>query len=218
MQNTFKLGLTAGAAVVALATAGVAPAQAFTITSTAGQFSTVGGATTVDFDAGLPASPVYTGGGLATGNVAGSAQPLGDGTHYLSLGGVGRPSPVTIDLTSLGLQNYFGLYWGSIDTYNTIEFFDGAASVGSFTGTQVAALATGLSTVASGSQVDATANRYINFFSGAGENFNRIVLTSTSPAFESDNHAFRAVPTPALLPGLVGLGVSFWRKRRQQAA
>ncbi len=214
MQNAFRLGLTAGAAVVALATAGIAPAQAFSITSTAGQFSTVPGTTTVNFDAGLPASPIYTGGGLATGNGADFAQPLGDVTQYLSLGGAGRPSPVTIALGDL--NNYFGLYWGSIDSYNTVEFFNGLSSVGSYTGTQVL---TALGAVPSGdNRFDPATNRYVNFFSGAGENFNRIVLTSTTPAFESDNHAFRAVPTPALLPGLVGIGVSFWRKRRQQAA
>jgi hypothetical protein len=218
MQHAFRLGLMASAAMVTWATAGIMPAQAFTITSTDGQFSAVPGVT-VNFDAGLPASPIYTGGGLATGTVVGSAAPLGDDTQYLSLGGAGRPSPVNIDLTSLGLQNYFGLYWGSIDSYNTVAFYNGAALINSFTGTQVAALATGLATADSGSQTDATANRYINFVSdNAGEYFNRIVLTSSQAAFESDNHAFRAIPTPALLPGLVGMGVSFWRKRRQQTA
>jgi hypothetical protein len=148
---------------------------------------------------------------------------LGDTTQFLSLGGTGQPSPVTINLASLGLQNYFGLYWGSIDSYNTVEFYRGsfalADRVGIYTGTQVLTALGVVVPLGTNNQTSLLTNRYINFDSeGASQYFDRIRLTSTQAAFESDNHAFRAVPTPALLPGLVGIGVSLWRKRRQQAA
>jgi hypothetical protein len=224
MRNTFRLGLTAGAAVVALATAGIAPAQAFMITSggtavaNAGQKSSVGGVTNVTFDAGLPLSPTYTNSGSpATSNLVINSlvnqylTPTDDETRYLTLGG-DKPGPVDIVLSSL--NNYFGLYWGSIDAYNTVAFYKGSFTaanlVGSFAGD-----ALGIS----GITANGTQSSYINFDSeGASQYFDRIRLTSTQAAFESDNHAFRAVPTPALLPGLVGIGVSLWRKRRQQAA
>jgi hypothetical protein len=227
MRNTFRLGLTAGAAVVALATAGIAPAQAFMITSGGtldginGQKSSVGGVTNVTFDIPFPLSTTYTNSGISappiTSNlVTGSLvnqylTPTGDETRYLTLGG-DKPGPVDIVLSSL--NNYFGLYWGSIDAYNTVAFYKGSFTaanlVGSFAGD-----ALGIS----GITANGTQSSYINFDSeGASQYFDRIRLTSTQAAFESDNHAFRAVPTPALLPGLVGIGVSLWRKRRQQAA
>ncbi|MEB3293670.1 MAG: PTPA-CTERM sorting domain-containing protein [Synechococcales bacterium] len=209
---TMNLTLMGVAAIVAMGTVSVtAPAQAFTISAEAPGtfFSTVPGTTTVDFETGLPGN--YAGGGVVSGSLAGQyAQPLNDATRYLTLGGSNEPSPVTINLASL--HDYFGLYWGSIDRYNSIEFFSGGTSVGAFTGAVVAG-ATGLT--ADGGQFSNASNRYVNFFAGAGEAFDRIVLTSTSPAFESDNHAFRQVPTPALLPGLIGLGAGLWRKRRQ---
>jgi hypothetical protein len=210
--NLTLIGMATIAAVGTLSSA-IAPAQAFTITAEVpGVFSsTVPGATTVDFESGLPGN--YSGGGVRTGSVGSEfAKPLGlpDDTKYLTLGGTNEPSPVTITLGSL--QNYFGLYWGSIDDYNTVEFFNGAVSVGSFTGLQVAGL-TGLA--ANGGQFSNASNRYVNFLAGGGEAFNKVVLSSSRAAFESDNHAFRQIPTPALLPGLIGLGAGFWRKRRQ---
>jgi hypothetical protein len=103
------------------------------------------------------------------------------------------------------------LLWGTIDTYNSVKFFNTlTGQVGpTYTGSDVPGITAG-----------ANQTSYVNFFSAnATEYFNQIQLSSAStPAFESDNHAFRAVPTPALLPGLVGIGVSLWRKRRQQAA
>jgi hypothetical protein len=186
--------------------------------------SSVGGVTTVTFDAPIPAGVTYSGGGVVpAAGLPQAATPLGDTTQFLSLGGTGQPSPVTINLASLGLQNYFGLYWGSIDSYNTVEFYRGsfalADRVGSYTGAQVLTALGVVVPLGTNNQTSLLTNRYINFDSeGASQYFDRIRLTSTQAAFESDNHAFRAVPTPALLPGLVGIGVSLWRKRRQQAA
>jgi hypothetical protein len=55
----------------------------------------------------------------AAGTSAGiSATPAGDTTNYMSILGGNSET-----LTFLGTQNKLGLYWGSIDSYNSIAFY-----------------------------------------------------------------------------------------------
>ena len=57
----------------------------------------------------------------AAGTAAGiSATPAGDTTNYMSIQG-GRSETLTFS----GTQNKFGLFWGSIDSYNSIAFYSG---------------------------------------------------------------------------------------------
>ncbi|MHC5828636.1 MAG: Npun_F0296 family exosortase-dependent surface protein, partial [Nostoc sp.] len=49
-------------------------------------------------------------------------------------------------------------------------------------------------------------NVFANFAAGAGETFDRVVLSSGQPAFESDNHAYRSVPEPTSMLGLLAFG------------
>jgi len=180
-------------------------AKAITVTASAAGETTsnVAGVTTVTFDGGD-----CTGYASCTGDfaiVSGSASglyatPYTDVTKYLS---VPNPSQTTQTATlSLGTAaNYFGLFWGSIDSYNLISFFLGNTEVGSYTGSQLPDL------TASGNQTDWSSNRYINFDFGAGS-FDTVKITSYGYAFESDNHAFRkiAVSEPMTLV-LMGLGL-----------
>jgi hypothetical protein len=178
--------------------------------SPAGQMmSTEAGATTVNFTSGLPAG--YTANcpdGNADCGVISAGKwvyPTGDTKPYLGTG-IGSDS-ISINLatvqSSLGFKNpitYFGLYWGSIDTYNTISFWDGSTEVASFTGADVAH--------AAGSPVNfGSTSLFVNFFAD-GSTWTTIDLTSSSPNFESDNHAFEdsAVPEPATM-ALMGLGL-----------
>ena len=73
----------------------------------------------------------------------------------------------------------FGLYWGSVDPFNTISFYEGATLVASYSGANVSPL------FSNGNQGSFGSNGYVEF-SGVGP-FNKVVLGSTSNAFELDN-------------------------------
>ena len=108
-------------------------------------------------------------GAIVSGSVSGQyAAPAG-------LGGVQDTSKyVTVPLpgdsdhagsyraTNLGLVgevfNYFGLWWGSIDAYNTFTFYLNNQETESFTGAQVIALGATF-----GDQLSLGSNRYVNF-------------------------------------------------------
>jgi hypothetical protein len=142
-----------------------------------------------------------------TGSVSGQyATPFGITDRYMTIGNA------TATLSLGGAHDYFGLFWGSIDTYNYLSFYNGSELVRTFGGSDLPPL------LADGNQVAWTSNRYLNFFFTDGDRFDRVVMRSDGMAFESDNHAFRAVsvPEPATLAllaaGLLGIGVS--RRRR----
>jgi len=106
-----------------------------------------------------------------------TAPILGDGTldhtHYLSIGGQAQET-ITFD----SQQNAFGLYWGSVDPYNSVEFYDGDRLVASYSGRDVSPLANGGHGVF-------TANGYVEFLDLAP--FTKVVLGSGLNAFELDN-------------------------------
>lgn len=228
MQSISKKAFPLAVATVALSTVVMVnsdAAHAFSITQTGGVNSTVSGATTINFN------------GLS-GNVPTSATPIGpnpgevtiqktSGTAtYSSTGAIPTGSPVpylnigsgnfTLNNGTVAFQfsnplNYFGLYWGSLDILptnaNIVTFFKGSTQVGAFTGVDIATALPGIQTLQS---------QYINFFSsGTSELFDRVVLSNPGlAAFEVDNLAYRQVPTPVLLPGLVAMGIGVLRKRK----
>lgn len=139
------------------------------------------------------AAPYLSGGnGLGFGSPNQANGP--DTTNYLTTG----TGSVTLDF-GFGLS-YLGLLWGSVDDYNKIEFFDGATSVGSFTGINVLALPNG--NQGPGGSV------YVNFSDLDGL-FTKVVLTSTTNAFEIDNVAInpRNVPDSGATVAFLGLGL-----------
>jgi hypothetical protein len=147
---------------------------------------------------------------IIKGTAADNASPFPtsgvDTTNYLSVFG---GSSVTITLASTA--NYLGLLWGSVDTYNTIQFLDAANNVlDTFTGTDFA--------VHNGTQ-GAGGTFYANFVSDVP--FLKVVLSSSSNSFEVDDVAISTVPLPAALPlfgaALLGMG-AFKRKRRNGQA
>ncbi len=204
----YKLAATK---VLALAAAGSAQAMT-TITSTNGpDTGPLPGQTVMyDFESGTPAG--LTGNfAIVQGSVPGAyAAPLGDPSHYLAVPINGTSGSATLTLSKALTSVSF--YWGSIDTYNTVSFYNAANGlIASFTGSQVPPAP------ADGSQGNALDNRRVNFdFGGAAAS--SIVFTSTEHAFELDNIAgASAVPEPATWAMLmVGLGLVGAASRRQR--
>ncbi|MDZ7960020.1 MAG: PEP-CTERM sorting domain-containing protein [Aulosira sp. DedQUE10] len=233
MKLARKLSLATAGAFIGFAgvvISSVAPASAFTITTGGtslageGQISSVANTTTVNFNGGSAPTTGYANYSSASGSpaiVSGTvssnyAAPAADASKYLTIapvgsGAAGSNSPITIALSKAA--DYFGLYWGSVDTYNIVKFFNGATLLASYTGADVPG------TTASGNQSSAQDNVYVNFFAGTGEAFNRIELSTTSIAFESDNHAFREVPEPLTIGGsALALGFGWMMKRKKALA
>jgi hypothetical protein len=109
--------------------------------------------------------------------------------------------------------DYLGFYWGSVDRYNTFEFYSDSGLVKSITGTQLLNQLGGTS----GDQTSDKSNVYVNISFSPAEAFNKVRVITTGIAGEFDNIVVGlnkrpppSVPAPtglALLGlGLIGLG------------
>jgi hypothetical protein len=105
-----------------------------------------------------------------------------DATTFLTTGtGVGRA------ILTFAPSKYFGLLWGSIDSYNSLDFYNGDTLIGTVTGSDVTSTPNG--------NQGAQGTRYVNIFSDA--TFNKVVMRSEQAyAFEFDNVA---VPEPTTM-------------------
>lgn len=169
-----------------------------------GDCSTQAGAITVDFNSAFNNASGNYSAGIATyvwdsqrsspivqGSTPVYAEP-GQGsnlTPFLTVGSPGRPATVTINLSSP--ISYFGLFMGSPDTFNSISFFEGGSLIRQFSGDS--SLLNSPNVVLGSWDV----TNYLNFYIEGGT-VDKIVLGSTSAAFETDNHAF--VPAPVTTP------------------
>lgn len=177
---------------------------------------------------------------ITTGSGGTAAAPANDSTCYVSgpdvLSNQVGGNSVTIDFTAalastfVGKKiDYLGFYWGSIDRYNSMQFFANGApiSIASINGFALndTVLDGGDVLQFGGTQGDRqnpSTNRYVNFYFDSNEQFDKIVLTSEGYAMEIDNVAVRvAIPEPSVIlligTALFGLGASATRRRKPSA-
>lgn len=178
----------------------------------------------------LTITPISGGGfGYAQGSLDGVyAAPAGDSTHFAygpNQGSGSSSAEVNFNyaglLSTLGANaslNYFGLYYGSIDTFNDVTFYNAEGGViQTVTGTDLITRFNGVS----GDQSANSSNIYVNLFFRPEEQFTSFSFTTTSPAFEVDNLVVGYqvdVPEPASLAllglGLAGLGLARRRNKK----
>ena len=120
------------------------------------------------------------------------ASPFGDTTNYMAVLG-GRSEEIAYS----GFNTSFGLYWGSVDTYNSLAFYNDSVLVATITRR--------LPLNANGGQTDYASNAYV--WITALPQFDRVLAASSSNAFEFDNiYAGSAItsfsaPVPSPRPG-----------------
>jgi fibronectin-binding autotransporter adhesin len=200
------------------ATLGGTPASAYTISVLGDgvQFGSLGAGETFEEFALAPSSST-TPGAFNSGNGAFSgsgvvanytssgnfAFPYGDSSNnYMAVLGGGSEL-----ISYSGHETVFGLYWGSVDAYNSLTFSDGV-TIG---GAQITAL------IDDGDQTSYSSNRYV-IISGLPL-FDSVTISSSQNAFEFDNVAVGTTPLPStwsmMLIGLACLGFAGYRQPRR---
>ena len=172
----------------------------------------------------------YSGGfGIQRGSTGYAAAPAGDSTFFAYAPGQGNTSAqIGVDYTnfiqSFGVRiSYLGLYYGSIDTYNNLEFYSGANKIhgsgiladGVVTGQEILTAMNGTS----GNQFQPGSNVYVNLFFDANDPiFTSFRFNTSGVAFEADNMVagFTPVPEPGTMAllGFGMLGLAIFGKRR----
>jgi hypothetical protein len=157
--------------------------------------------------------------GSVTNKYAEPYSPGVDFKNYLSVFG-GSTETITLKTGLVGQS--FGLFIGSLDSYNSITFYDGNTIVGNggnpFTGNQIA---TDFGLTANGGQSNTNSNRYVEFLNIGP--FTSVVLGSTTNSLEVDNVAInysgsltRSVPEAStwvmMILGFLSVGLVGYRR------
>lgn len=201
----------------ALAAAMALPAAAVPVTSVSGapDPGAPGQTLLVDFNGPLPGGYSLSGDyGLQTGTTGGAAASAGDASHYLYVSSAlpnGSATLSTLDLSSVSF------YWGSIDTYNSVDILLASGSVFGIAG--------GALPPSKGDQGQPMKNRRVFFTAQGNELISGIRFNSSGVAFEVDDvygvlaggGSGSAVPEPAswamLIAGFGLVGAAARRRR-----
>jgi hypothetical protein len=225
-----KIVLFAGLSIVALSASGNV-AQAYTLSSVqdgsaaAGATTVTYGATTgvatgpaTTFTTSLPADVTLTstGGAQIVNGAAGGlyADPYGNGAaNYLAVY-TGGNATFTLNKPS----TYFGLTWGSVDSYNYLTVNE--VGGGSYTIDGSTVTSSGVPSRTANGDQSAIGTYFVGIGDASG--IKSVVLTSTGNSFEVGSVAVSAVPLPAALPmfgvALVGIGALARRRQANKAA
>lgn len=200
-----------------------APAAAVVMTSAPGAPDpglSAGEVLVVSFDAPSATGVAETNSGkviTGPGSNGQRAAPAGTGTGaYRSIGAGGRSTFDFSGFTQGAPLRRLSFYWGSIDSYNHVDFLNPQ-------GTLVGAFAGGDLPLANGNQTAAATNRRVFFDFLPAENVTAVRFRSTGTAFELDSIGAitGAVPEPAtwamLILGFGAVGIGL-RRRRPVAA
>ncbi len=178
--------------------------------------------TVIDFDSNtvFPNGPVpnsltqiVNGGANGGAKIQETARDAIYTNNQLQIGTSNRSGEVTFTFDDLRGMGYLGFYLPNLSDSNfkaaTITFYSKAL------GTALPAV-----TLSALQGVSGPGN-YFNFFvNNNNEIFNKVVFagsTRNDDKFVIDNLAYQAIPTPALLPGLLALGAGLLRKRNAEA-
>jgi hypothetical protein len=196
--------------------AGYGPGATFDSVSAQAYGSTAAFGSFFDGGAAFSGSGVVMNNG-GQGSLGLYATPFGDPTNYMAILRGGSE-----DIVYSSLKNSFGLYWGSVDTYNSLAFYNGNILVATITGGDL-----GPSVNPNGGQTDYASNAYV--WITALPQFDRVVAASSGNSFEFDNvvaglapgfpASVAAVPEPStwamLLVGFSGLGYAAFRRSKR---
>lgn len=212
--NMFKSLLATAAIVLAM------PVSAATFVTAAGApdpGAAAGQSYVVTFDSAAAAGYTWSGNlTTATGSDSNAASPSDDGSRYGYVSSALNPNWALLSTPDLQSISF---YWGSIDTYNTLEVLGAGGSLlltlsGNTPGIGVPPI--------DGDQHVNRTNRRIFITADAGEVITGLRFTSTGVAFEFDDFAATAaaVPEPATWAMLIaGFGlVGFAARRRRHGA
>ena len=213
-----KKFLASVAALAAFAVPQLASAQVSVVSSSPYGSASSGLPGAITFDPGSAAYQIGGNAKVVNGSMSGlyAAPATGpsqhDMTNYLaafpSTSGMGAGS-----LFGFGLASAVTFYWGSIDDYNSLDFFNGDSLLGSVSGSMS-------SVMPNGDQASGLTNRTVSISSATP--FDRLVFNTGQNAFEADNFSFQsAVPEPAswgmMILGFGAVGFAMRSRRRQGA-
>ena len=123
-----------------------------------------------------------------------------DSTNYIAVG-KGGSATFTFQMP----QSYFGVLWGSVDSYNALSFYSRSTLVGTISGADIEVGANG--------DQGLNGTYYLNVFSTL--TFDEVIASSAGVAFEFDDVAYDpppSIPEPsslAILLSAIGVLVTF---------